>query len=204
MKAYFSLSTSSHLNLIAAKRCLMTIALLAGLFVVANAWPNTACDAIRDHDNKLAIGAYPLGLPKSELPGNLERAPCGTSPSPDEEVCEYNDIDGFSYWVDKKEVIRVEAKLGVLTKFGRLPLDLKLGDTRKIVLTKLAKYTNKLSAKEKKNFAPIRDLGKGRQYQESTWATFDCVANSRGVVGSWYLTFDEHGRLIAVGVRMNI
>jgi hypothetical protein len=206
MKAYLShsVSASSGLNLMAAKTWPKAVMFLIGLFVFASAWSKPACNAIQDRNNQLAVGAYPLGLPKAELPGNLERAPCGTSPSPDEEVCEYNDIDGFSYWVDKKEVIRVEAKLGVLTKFGRLPLDLKLGDTRKIVLTKLAKYTSKLPAKEKKNFAPIRDLGKGRQYQESTWATFDCVANSIGVVGSWYLTFDEHGRLIAVGARMNI
>lgn len=188
----------------AAKNWSKAAFLLIGLFVFANAWSNSSCNAIQDRTNKLAIGAYPLGLPKAELPGNLERAPCGTSPSPGEEVCEYYDIDGFSYWVDQKEVIRAEARLGVLTKFGQLPLELKLGDTRKIVLAKIAKYTHKLPATDKKNFLAISNLGKGRQYHESTWATFDCVANSRGIVGSWYLTFDEHGRLIAVGVRMNV
>jgi hypothetical protein len=61
------------------------------------------------------------------------------------------DIDGFAYLVDIKEVIRAEARLGALTKFGRLPLDLKLGDTRKIGPTKLAAYAKKLSAEDKKH-----------------------------------------------------
>lgn len=172
--------------------------------IFSNAWADSKCEVIQDRDNKLAIGGYPLGLPKKEFPPNLERAPCGTSPSPDEEVCEYFDIDGFAYLVDNKEVIRAEARLGVLTKFGRLPLDLKLGDTRKIVLAKLAAYAKKLAPNDRQTSLPITQLGKGKQYNQSTWATFDCVANSRGVVGSWYLTFDEYGRLVTVGMRMNI
>jgi hypothetical protein len=178
--------------------------LLFSSIILTSAWADAKCVAIQDRDNKLAIGAYALGTPKAELPANLERAPCGTAPSPGEEVCEYFDIDGFTYLVDNKEVIRAEARLGVLTKFGRLPLDLKLGDTRKIVLTKLAAYAKQLSPEDKKTSSPITQLGKGKQYKQSTWATFDCVANSRGVVGSWYLTFDKYGRLITVGVRLNI
>jgi hypothetical protein len=172
--------------------------------IFSTAWAGAKCEVIQDRDNKLAIGAYPLGLPKKEFPPNLERAPCGTSPSPDEEVCEYFDIDGFAYLVDDKEVIRAEARLGVLTKFGRLPLDLKLGDTRKIVHAKLTAHSRKLPPDERKSFLPIAQLGKGKQFNQSTWATFDCVANSRGVVGSWYLQFDQYGRLVTVGVRINI
>jgi hypothetical protein len=172
--------------------------------ILTHAWADAKCVPIQDRDNKLGIGAYSLGTPKASLPADLERAPCGTAPSPDEEVCEYFDIDGFAYLVDNKEVIRAEARLGVLTKFGRLPLDLKLGDTRKIVLTKLAAHAKQLSAEDKKTSSPITQLGKGKQYNQSTWATFDCVANSRGVVGSWYLTFDKYGRLITVGVRLNV
>jgi hypothetical protein len=172
--------------------------------MLTDAWADNKCTPFQDRDNKLGIGAYVLGTPKAELPANLDRAPCGTAPSPGEEVCEYFDIDGFAYLVDNKEVIRAEARLGVLTKFGRLPLDLKLGDTRKIVLAKLAAYENKLSPEDKKTSSSITQLGKGKQYKQSTWATFDCVANSRGIVGSWYLTFDKYGRLITVGVRLNI
>jgi hypothetical protein len=185
-------------------RVLANFLLFFSCAIFCNAWADAKCEAIQDRENKLAVGAYALGLPKAELPKNLERAPCGTPPSPDEEVCEYYDIDGFSYWVDRKEVIRVEARLGMLTKFGRLPLDLKLGDTRKIVLAKLAAYAKKLAPNDRKISLPITQLGKGKQYNQSTWATFDCVANSRGVVGSWYLTFDKYGRLITVGVRLNI
>jgi hypothetical protein len=172
--------------------------------ILTHAWADANCVPIQDRDNKLGIGAYALGLPKAAVPANLERAPCGTAPSHDEEVCEYFDIDGFAYLIGNKEVIRAEARLGVLTKFGRLPLDLKLGDTRKIVLTKLASYAKQMSAEDKKTSSPITQLGKGKQYNQSTWATFDCVANSRGVVGSWYLTFDKYGRLITIGVRLNI
>jgi hypothetical protein len=172
--------------------------------ILTNAWADNKRTPFQDHENKLGIGAYALGMPKTELPANLERAPCGTAPSPGEEICEYFDIDGFAYLVDNKEVIRTEARLGVLTKFGRLPLDLKLGDTRKIVLTKLAAYAKKLNPEDKKTSSPITQLGKGKQYNQSTWATFDCVANSRGVVGSWYLTFDKYGRLVTVGVRSNV
>jgi hypothetical protein len=172
--------------------------------MLTSTWADNKCTPFQDRDNKLGIGAYALGTPKTELPTNLERAPCGSAPSPDEEVCEYFDIDGFSYWVDQKEVIRVEARLGVLTKFGRLPLDLKLGDTRKMVMAKLAAYAKKLAPNDRKSSFPITQLGKGKQYNQSTWATFDCVANSRGVVGSWYLTFDKHGRLVTVGVRLNV
>lgn len=185
-------------------RSLAIFALCLSCIIFKSTWAEPQCTPIQDRDNKLSVGAYALGHPKTELPANLERAPCGTSPSHDEEVCEYVDIDGFSYWVDQKEVIRVEARLGVLTKFARLPLDLKLGDTRKIVFAKLAAYARKLSPADRKISLPITQLGKGKQYKQSTWATFDCVANSRGVVASWYLQFDKHGRLIAVGVRMNI
>jgi hypothetical protein len=171
---------------------------------LTNAWADNKCTPFQDRDNKLSIGAYALGTPKAGLPANLERAPCGTAPSPGEEVCEYFDIDGFAYLVDNKEVIRAEARLGVLTKFGRLPLNLKLGDTRKIVMTKLATYAKQLSPEGKKTSSPITQLGRGKQYNQSTWATFDCVANSRGGVGSWYLTFDQHGRLVTVGIRLNV
>ena len=172
--------------------------------MLTHAWAADKCTPFQDRDDKLSIGAYRLGTPKAELPTNLEHAPCGTAPSPDESVCEYFDIDGFAYLVDNKEVIRAEARLGVLTKFGRLPLNLKLGDTRKIVLAKLAAYAKKLTAEDKKTSLPITQLGKGKQYNQSTWASFDCVANSRGVVGSWYLTFDKYGRLVTVGVRLNV
>ena len=172
--------------------------------ILTNAWAGDKCTPFQDRDNKLSIGAHALGTPKAELPTNLEHAPCGTAPSHDEEVCEYFDIDGFAYLADNKEVIRAEARLGVLTKFGRLPLNLKLGDTRKIVLAKLAAYAKKLSAEDKKISSPITQLGKGKQYNQSTWASFDCVANSRGVIGSWYLTFDKYGRLVTVGVRLNV
>ena len=172
--------------------------------ILTNAWADTKCTPFQDGDNKLGIGAYALGTPKAAVPADLQRAPCGAAPSPDEEVCEYFDIDGFAYLLDNKEVIRAEARLGVLTKFGRLPLDLKLGDTRKIVLTKLAAYAKKLSAEDKKTSSPISQLGKGKQYKQSTWATFDCVANSRGVVGSWYMTFDKYGRLVTVGARLSV
>jgi hypothetical protein len=172
--------------------------------MLTNAWADNKCVPFQDRDNKLGIGAYVLGTPKAELPANLERAPCGTAPSPGEEVCEYFDIDGFAYLVDNKEVIRAEARLGVLTKFGRLPLDLKLGDTRKIVLTKLAAYAKQVGPADKKALSSITQLGKGKQYRQSTWATFDCVANSRGVIGSWYLTFDKYGRLVTVGMRLNV
>jgi len=172
--------------------------------MLTNAWADAKCVPIQDRDNKLGIGAYALGTPKAAVPANLERAPCGTAPSAEEEVCEYFDVDGFAYLVDNKEVTRVEARLGVLTKFGRLPLDLKLGDTRKIVLTKLAQYAKRLSAEDKKISSPITQLGRGNQYKRSTWASFDCVANSRGVVGSWYLSFDKYGRLVTVGMRLNV
>jgi hypothetical protein len=198
------------LNLLSAtryhKRALLVVCVFAFIssMMWANAWADNNCTPFQDHENKLGIGAYGLGTPKAELPTNLERASCGTAPSPDEDVCEYFDIDGFSYLVDNKEVIRAEARLGVLTKFGRLPLDLKLGDTRKIVMTKLAAYAKKLRPEDKKASLPITQLGKGKQYNQSTWATFDCVANSRGIVGSWYLTFDKYGRLVTVGVRLNV
>ncbi len=203
MHAHFlnSLLKTGYQRRLATVSCVIVFVLS---IMLTNAWADNKCAPFQDRDNKLGIGAYALGTPKAELPANLERAPCGTAPSPGEEVCEYFDIDGFAYLVDNKEVIRAEARLGVLTKFGRLPLDLKLGDTRKIVLTKLAAYAKQLSPEDKKTSSSITQLGKGKQYNQSTWATFDCIANSRGVVGSWYLTFDKYGRLVTVGVRLNV
>ena len=171
---------------------------------LTNAWADATCIAFQDRDSKLAIGAYALGVPKTDFPADLKHAPCGTAPSSTEEVCEYFDNDGFAYLVDNKEVIRIEARLGVLTKFGRLPLDLKLGDTRKIVLHKLNLYSKQLLPADKQSAMPITQLGKAKQYSRSVWATFDCIANVRGVVGSWYLQFDKYGRLVTVGTRLNV
>lgn len=158
------------------------------------------CAPFLDSENLLTIGHHPLGLPAAEFPATLQKLPCGTAPAPGEEVCEYLDEHGFAYLADTQSIIRIEARLGVLNKTGLLPLGLKLGDSKKIVRAKIAQTVRKSVATN----LPIATLGAGKTFRQNVWATHYCVNNTLGASGSWYLNFDRNGRLVTVGIRLNV
>jgi hypothetical protein len=169
------------------------------LCVTSVAHADISCTPFVDRANELAIGALALGMPKAELPRDLKKSDCGTAPQPGDEVCEYFDRDGFAYLADNQSIIRIEARLGKLNKYGVLPLGLRLGDTKKTVRKKIA------SAKKLTGRANvISTLGQRSQYTKNAWATHYCITNSQGATGSWYLNFDQQGRLITVGIRLNV
>jgi hypothetical protein len=161
---------------------------------------NTECAPFLDAENLLGIGHHALGLPAAEMPAALRKLPCGTAPQPGEEVCEYLDEHGFAYLADAQSIIRIEARLGVLNKTGQLPLGLKLGDTKKAARNKIAKAARQASAPN----MPIAALGTGAMFRQKVWATHYCVNNALGASGSWYLNFDRYGRLVTVGIRLNV
>jgi hypothetical protein len=167
---------------------------------VHHAAANIGCAPFLDSENLLTIGHHPLGLPAAELPAALRKLPCGTAPAPGEEVCEYLDEHGVAYLVDTQSIIRIEARLGVLNKTGQLPLGLKLGDAKKVVRTKIAQAVRQSSALN----LPIATLGTGKQFRQNAWSTHYCVDNTLGASGSWYLNFDRYGRLMTVGIRLNV
>lgn len=191
----FSLVTSPQL---------LTRALALGVACCAlwghHAVANVSCAPFLDAESLLTIGHHPLGLPATALPATLRKLPCGAAPAPGEEVCEYLDEHGFAYLTDTQSIIRIEARLGVLNKTGLLPLGLKLGDTKKVARTKIAQAVRQSSTTN----LPIATLGTGKQFRQNAWATHYCVSNALGASGSWYLNFDRNGRLVKVGIRLNI
>jgi hypothetical protein len=179
-----------------AAACLVCCGFLLHLSAAAEA----TCAPFLDDKNQLAIGHLSLGLAAADVPTTLRKLPCGTAPAPGEDVCEAIDEHGFAYLIDAQSIIRIEARLGVLNKTGLLPLGLKLGDTKKIVRSKIIAAARKSSAQN----LPVATLGSGKKFRQNTWATHYCVNNALGASGSWYLNFDRHGRLVTVGIRLNI
>jgi hypothetical protein len=170
------------------------------LFFHLRAAADTTCAPFLDEKNLLAIGHLPLGLPVAEVPATLRKLPCGTAPALGDEVCEAIDEHGFAYLIDAQSIIRIEARLGVLNKTGQLPLGLKLGDTKKNVRAKIVAAVSKSSGQT----LPVATLGSGKQFRQHAWATHYCVNNSLGASGSWYFNFDRRGRLVTVGIRLNV
>ena len=85
-----------------------------------------------------------------------------------------------------------------------MPPGALLSDTRKIVMTKLAAYTKQRTPAERKTTSSITQWGKGKQFTQSAWATFDGVANSRGGGASGCLTFSKYGRLVTMAARLKV
>jgi hypothetical protein len=157
------------------------------------------CTPWKDAAKQLALGQFVLGHPRQTFPLSLPHSNCGTAPSPDEEVCEYFDGNGFAYLVDQTGVIRVEARRARAKKGMSLPLGLMFGDSEAVVRKKLTALPAESPAA-----SLVKQPKLGATQQSRSWATGHCVETEHGVAGSFYLIFDRNKRLTTVGMRLNV
>lgn len=154
----------------------------------------TRCEEWIDRDRLLVFGALPLGAPAAAASRLRELPGCFVSEDRREIDCEYADSDGIAYLFDADGLLRVEARRGETTNAALLPLGLALGESRARARQRLARLPH----------APLREmLERQAASGVAAWATPSCVRGADGEAGSWYVEFDDGGRLRRIGLRLD-
>lgn len=168
---------------------------LAPVAAVAAGGPADRCTDWSDRDRVLLFGTLPLGAPVAAANGMRAEPGCLVPEGHRFVDCEFRDHDGLACLFDMDGLVRIEARRADIAKPVVLPLGLAFGMDRSAVRARLA-------------WIPLVGLRTLLRQQLDSGAqgiaTPVCVRGAKGEAGSWFLTFDERGRLQRVGLRLNV
>lgn len=174
--------------------CFVALLALAPVASLRAGDPAAACEGWIDHERVLVFGTLPLGAPVAAAARLRELPGCFVADDRRELDCEYADADGIAYLFDADGLLRVEARRGETTNAALLPLGLALGESRERARQRLARVPH----------APLREmLERQAGTGVAAWATPSCVRGANGEAGSWYVEFDDGGRLRRIGLRLD-